>query len=663
MIRSPSPQSVRSENAGVMEPGEVIRARLGDRQPIVADARRRPSPRAVSRRWLAGTALTGLTGAVLLGGALQVAQVQTVAPASVADADLRASAGEALNYAVARLGNRPLREIAAPASRVMRVPVVLQDGSAEIVRKMPFGFGSRSLAATTSRTYRAFDALEVFAPGKAAAAKGAAPQEALYDVDIDTDMIVKLEPFGYDRPFRSGELSLVAARAAVNTFIDRQRSQDVGGTDVAAPTALDGFNAGFDPSLVMAMMVEAENVSRVEKASDPLFEAPRSGETLMQIDTASDAAVVDALAAFDGREAFAAALADAAKKTGGETTLRVAYHADERIGRQAVRRVSVYRDGEHVRSVVAQPDGSVVSGREPVPMQASVKDTTRSAQTSWSDNLKTGAERQTVYDGIMSSGLAQGLSEEQTRGLVRAFAFHVDLRARVRTSDSLDIFYSLAPGSDRPSDASRILFAGLKFGDTDLRYYAHTDADGTTGWYDESGRSARQFLLRKPLAGGRFTSGYGLRRHPIARYRKMHTGVDWAAPSGTRILAAGNGKVIKAGWAGGYGRQIKIAHANGYVTSYSHLRAYGKGIREGARVRQGQMIGQVGTSGASTGPHLHYEVIVNRKKVNPMRIRLPKGRSLSGVELARFERERVRIDALVERARDMGLGRREVASR
>ena len=172
--------------------------------------------------------------------------------------------------------------------------------------------------------------------------------------------------------------------------------------------------------------------------------------------------------------------------------------------------------------------------------------------------------------------------------------------------------------------------------------------DGTFDYFDEDGRSAKQFLLRNPLPNGKFRSGFGGRRHPILGYSKMHTGVDWAAPTGSPIIAAGNGVVEKSGWAGGYGKQTIIKHANGYETSYNHQSRIGEGIKPGVRVRQGQVIGYVGTTGLSTGAHLHYELIVNNRKVDPMRVRLPVGKVLKGNELEAFAREKTRIDELLK---------------
>ncbi|MGY6568526.1 MAG: M23 family metallopeptidase, partial [Salinarimonas sp.] len=154
----------------------------------------------------------------------------------------------------------------------------------------------------------------------------------------------------------------------------------------------------------------------------------------------------------------------------------------------------------------------------------------------------------------------------------------------------------------------------------------------------------------KPVAEGRMTSGFGMRRHPILGYARMHTGVDYAARTGTPIFAAGNGRVIKAGWAGGYGRRVEIQHANGYVTTYSHMNQIASGIEAGVEVTQGQVIGTVGSTGLSTGPHLHYEVLVNDDFVDPLKIRVPRSRELDGRDLALFNQQRDEIDDLIERA-------------
>ena len=178
---------------------------------------------------------------------------------------------------------------------------------------------------------------------------------------------------------------------------------------------------------------------------------------------------------------------------------------------------------------------------------------------------------------------------------------------------------------------------------------AHPPDDGLVDYYDETGKSAKKFLVRKPVLSGIMRSGFGLRRHPILGYTKMHTGVDWAAASGTPIYASGNGTVEKVGWESGYGKYVRIRHTNGYETAYGHMTAYARGIDEGTRVRQGQVIGFVGSTGLSTGSHLHYEILVNGRFVDPMRIKLPRGRVLEGQMLASFEKERERLEGIMAR--------------
>jgi murein DD-endopeptidase MepM/ murein hydrolase activator NlpD len=166
-------------------------------------------------------------------------------------------------------------------------------------------------------------------------------------------------------------------------------------------------------------------------------------------------------------------------------------------------------------------------------------------------------------------------------------------------------------------------------------------------FYDETGKSAKKFLVRKPVNNAIMRSGFGSRRHPILGYVKMHTGVDWATPYGTPIFASGNGVVEKAGWEGGYGKYVRLKHNNGYETAYAHMSAFAKGMEPGKRVRQGQVIGFVGSTGQSTGAHVHYEILVNGRFVDPMRIKLPRGRSLDGALMASFEKERDRLDGMM----------------
>ena len=196
-----------------------------------------------------------------------------------------------------------------------------------------------------------------------------------------------------------------------------------------------------------------------------------------------------------------------------------------------------------------------------------------------------------------------------------------------------------------------LLYASITTRNETFRYYRfQTPDDQMVDFYDENGRSSRKFLIRKPITAGETRSGFGMRRHPILGYTRMHTGVDWSAPVGTPIFAAGNGTVIKAGRESGYGNRVEIQHANGYITTYNHMTGFARGITEGTRVRQGQVIGFLGMTGLATGPHLHYEVMVNGHFVDPLRVRLARTRELDNRMLANFKRERDRIESIMAKA-------------
>jgi murein DD-endopeptidase MepM/ murein hydrolase activator NlpD len=235
--------------------------------------------------------------------------------------------------------------------------------------------------------------------------------------------------------------------------------------------------------------------------------------------------------------------------------------------------------------------------------------------------------------------------------MIRIYSYDVDFQRKVQPGDSFDVFYA---GDDEnnnnnaSNDKSEVLFASLTLGGETKKYYKFvTPDDGVVDYYDDSGKSAKKFLVRKPVNNAIMRSGFGGRRHPILGYVKMHTGVDWATAYGTPIFASGNGVVEKAGLEGGYGKYIRIKHNNGYETAYGHMSAFAKGIEPGKRVRQGQVIGFVGSTGQSTGPHVHYEILVNGRFVDPLRVKLPRGRSLEGPMMANFEKERDRIDTMM----------------
>ena len=252
-----------------------------------------------------------------------------------------------------------------------------------------------------------------------------------------------------------------------------------------------------------------------------------------------------------------------------------------------------------------------------------------------------------LYLSLYETGLRNRIPRPVIDDLIRIYAYDADLQRRAQPGDSFELLYS---GDEEAAGPSRkdILFAVLTVGGDPRRYYRfQTPDDNVVDYYDENGRSAKKFLVRKPVADALMRSGFGMRRHPILGYTKMHTGVDWAAPDGTPIYAAGDGIVEKAGPESGYGKYVRLRHNNGYETAYGHLSAFARGMQPGTRVRQGQVIGYVGSTGLATGAHCHFEIMVNGRFVDPMRIKLPRGRVLEGPMLASFERQREHVDAVL----------------
>jgi murein DD-endopeptidase MepM/ murein hydrolase activator NlpD len=250
-----------------------------------------------------------------------------------------------------------------------------------------------------------------------------------------------------------------------------------------------------------------------------------------------------------------------------------------------------------------------------------------------------------LYQSIYETALRNKVPATVIEDMVRIYSYDVDFQRKVQPGDSFDVFFAGEDEGATITEKTEVLFASLTVGGETKKYYRfQTPDDGVVDFYDETGKSAKKFLVRKPVNNAIMRSGFGGRRHPILGYVKMHTGVDWATPYGTPIFASGNGVVEKVGPEGGYGKYVRLKHNNGYETAYGHMSAFAKGLEPGKRVRQGQIIGFVGSTGMSTGPHVHYEILVNGRFVDPMRIKLPRGRSLDGPLMAAFEKERDRLD-------------------
>ena len=228
----------------------------------------------------------------------------------------------------------------------------------------------------------------------------------------------------------------------------------------------------------------------------------------------------------------------------------------------------------------------------------------------------------------------------------RIYGFQVDFQRDIRKKDSFQIMYEIFSDDKKNIiETGNILYANLKLSGEDNSLY-YFDSKESEGHYDKSGKSVQKALMKTPINGARLSSSFGMRKHPIDGFTKMHRGTDFAAPMGTPIMASGNGIIKKAGWCGGGGNCVVIKHNSTYQTVYAHMSKFATNIRKGIRVKQGQIIGYVGSTGKSTGPHLHYEVIVNGKRINSQTLKLPSGKILKGDERKLFETKRIKLDVL-----------------
>lgn len=640
-----------------MQSGYERQNRMGDEPPILAGGTRPPDKREVSLRWLSGTFMTGITSISLMGIALFVAlegKEQLTSPAAALNSTNSLPIGTPL--AKGEKMNRIRSSIITskePDKLVMNVPTLINDGDQQIVRTRPFVHVSMPLASNYQDVaeYPKFNPLQIFSTEQSAVSASINPG-AIYGAKIDSEISLKTYDYPYsDDGLRyAGRMNLDEAEETVRTngsILIGQNSQ------IAALHYVDPRRFGnaqttifdFTANMQNNARVVAENISVSGYASRNTNEI-EFFEDVQTIRTA--ASLNDILIEAGHQDTQIAKYVDIlAQEVGVEnlaagTSIRLGIEQDE-FSTNIVR-LSLYEKDNHIVTAALNDKGRYIIADEPI-YSANLAALLEDAP----NQVPLAADLPTVYNAIYRAGLYYGMTQDMIKQLVQLMAANVDFRAKVKPTDRLEAFFSVEDDNSNANKDSDLLYISATFSGNVLNFYKFTNPDdGLVDFYDEEGRSGRQFLLRNPAPTGAFRSPFGIRRHPITGRTRMHSGVDWSAPRGTPILASGDGVVIDAGWnSGGYGRQTKIKHANGYVSSYSHQSKISKGVTPGARVKQGQIIGLIGSTGLSTGPHLHYELIVNGTKVDPLRVRLPDSKALKGEALAQFDRNRLKINTLL----------------
>ena len=646
---------------GIIDLGHEPPLSVDGSEAAVIDRRR------VSVQWFSGTILTGLCGAALIGGAVFASLDGEMTFAKVperVEGALRGAFGANDKTASLHKSDRlPPPGESTAARNVVRVSTVARVGNHDVMRVRPFIRISGNLSLTTSdlsAKIPPFNAQrmlsDVGSPPPAAtddpnAADAAEPDAEVSFVTKDLAPILPKAKLAAVVPLDEilmrvrdasnwhGSGSGVRYAALANAAADARGAQ----SDLKLAYATEGTAA--DPYAGFETRVVPENVTLLPKTKDQATGGNPSGERVHLVKKGDTVISVlrDQGATPEEAKAIAATLGprgrDGGLKEGEKLRILMAPAAPGQ--RLQPYRVIVANDSA-IEAVAALSDlGKYVA----VDVQ-SMNSVTETADNSDDDDDDGSGVR--LYQSIYETALRNKVPPTVIEDMVRIYSYDVDFQRKVQPGNSFDVFYAGEDEGVTSAEKNEVLYASLTVGGETKKYYRfQTPDDAVVDYYDETGKSAKKFLVRKPVSNAIMRSGFGIRHDPILGFIKMHTGVDWAAPYGTPIFAAGNGVVERAEREGGYGNYVRLKHNNGYETAYGHMSAFAKGMEPGKRVRQGQVIGFVGSTGHSTGPHVHYEILVNGRFVDPMRIKLPRGRSLEGPLLANFEKERDRLDAMM----------------
>lgn len=608
----------------------------------------------ISTRWLAGTVLTGFAGMGLMLAAAtsaiehrgaQIASPQMIKPREQASH----LSGELV--VAARKADRLVQKADIIAARqTFKTPVVRKSGGADVIRLASF---TRIASPLALESLGFADVIPKFNVGRLIA--DASEDRALEGpppgvLDADVSLLS-----------RGMEETATYAQAAKTLDEDESKAQVIEALAAARRTSP---NIPAQMLLAKAMR-NVSDFSAMNFASAPAREpfsklvvrmVPENVTVFPRLDAALARNTVEqralTLRSEDSGEAQLRAvglsqpqardilrnLARSGQAVDAGKRLKLTLQALDAESAKSVVRVDLYSEDTRIAAVGRKDDGSF----------ALIETSRPTSKTSTAaDEEGEGEGGYTLFQSLHETARKHNIPIPMIDDMVRVLFFDVDLQRAITGGDSLEVLIS----NDDADNPSELLMLSLTLGGDTRKFYRFPlPDDEVVDYFDDQGRSAKKFLIRKPIADGELRSTFGSRRHPILGYWRMHNGVDWAAKIGTPILSAGNGVVRMAEWDSGYGRRVEVQHTNGYVTTYNHMSAFGRGITAGTRVRQGQVVGYLGSSGLSTGPHLHYEVMINERHVDPLAIKLPRGRELENASLAEFKRQREQVDQVLKKA-------------
>jgi murein DD-endopeptidase MepM/ murein hydrolase activator NlpD len=630
---------------------DAERLDLGNEPPLSVDGETRGAidRRRVSVQWFSGTILTGLCGAALMGGAVFAAldgQTNFATVPERVEVALRGAVSSLSDHVASlRKSNRlpPAGELNTHR-QVIRVSTTTHVGNRELVRVRPFVrvAGNLALSVTELSTgIPPFNPQKMLAEAESPAGAAAADPGAEPDAEVSfvtRDLAPLLPKAKLAAVLAMDEVVMGVRDAAIRLNSTGSLPNDGPGLKMAYAA-----EAGPNPYAGFATRIAPENITLLPKTTGQATGGnPWSERTVTLKKGESVGSVLRDLGSRpDDIKDVTTALGPRGREGGLKEgqKLRILIDPSDPKRLRPLRVVVASDSG--VDAIVALSDlGKYVS----IDAQAADTEVAKAA-----DNDTDDGSGVRLYQSIYETALRNQVPRPIIEDLIRIYSYDVDFQRKVQPGDSLELLFA---GEDESSnEKADVLYASLTTAGETKKFYRYQSADDNiVDYYDETGKSAKKFLVRKPVSDGIITSPFGDRSHPLLHQVRIHTGVDWGAPFGTPIFASGNGEIETIGLEGGYGKYIKIRHANGYETAYGHMSAFARNLEEGSHVRQGQVIGYVGSTGLSTGSHVHYEIIINDRFVDPMKVKLPRGRVLEGPLLASFEEQREKLDQLLARA-------------